>query len=132
MVSKGEALNVIVEIVAQANGRSFGSGGSPTAAEEGKESLQQGQQDKAEGDPEQLVYFVGIAEYIVGVVTEEVEEAGMENGRETDADCGEDKEPTIAGEHSPQTKQTVVDHCLLEVECRAGSWRCVVYHRYRG
>ncbi len=130
MVGEGEALDVIVEVVAQANGRSFGGGGGPTAAEEGKDTLKQGQQDKAEGNPDQLVYFFGIAEHVVGVVTQEVEEAGMEYGGEANAGCGKDEEPAVAGEHAPQTEQAVVGYCLLEIECGPVRCWCVVCHRW--
>ncbi len=127
MVGEGEALDMVVKVIAQADGGSFGGRGGPTAAEEGEGALSQGQEHKAEGDPGQLLHLAGFAEHIVGVIAQEVEEAGMENGGETDADHRGDDEGLVAGEHAPQTEQSVVGCRLLEVEIGL-AWKYLVSH----
>ena len=130
VIAERQALDVIVQVVAQALGHSLGRQRGEPAAHEGETAFQHGEADESEGDERQGGWRALLAQHIVHEVPEKQVRGRLCAGTDGQGGSRAEIAPMITGGHGPEAGQAVGADRVLQIIIVGGlRRRCCHGHR---
>lgn len=115
VVAEGEPLDVVEQVVPQAEGDAFGGLRGEPSGEEGGPAFEEGKPDEPQPDPGEQVEL-SVAKYVVNQVCDEDEGSGFHAGGDARAGGGGKVTGTVAAHHPPHADEAVFMDGVFEIK----------------